>query len=504
MKPDLPSVKNAAWIKVYKPSGKYSSTAIALMLVFGLIGSAITGVAAYYGGGIILSLAKFLFEALPSIREGWDMGGFGGFLVIVANIFLFVTTLMAVISFPAFVGMLTGASVFISGKGGKCRNGAMYGWIGFLCGIVSYGIFALMTIKVEGTLHETSHLSALIDLPSDSIWMYLIIAQDVLLVTLGASIGAYSEFQKVKFCEKENEWYQEPIKENYSSGMAASLLLKALETGDPQYLVGVQSMPSDTKDTHIALELQKCACGQSDYHLSVVSHWQEVKANENGQTIIEDNKEEWFETMISPELGRQIVAKLFPAHSQSVQVTQLQVKPEPTPSPIPSDVIRSAEIHCHKCSTINSTTATMCQQCGTDLLPGTSKGDRLGGLVIALIFAVACVVGSFIIFTKTNISLWWALCPGLFALIALLGGLSAMFGPTPPHERYYQRAQRHLTLNPYQAVVDLTSAINHASSSDDEKKKYIEERTKVYGQIGLAEDVLTNTNERVGLSENRN
>ncbi len=509
MTQNLFSLVGATWNKPYKPSGKCPLKAIPFMLVAGILGSGVAGVVGYYGGVVPVFLEKLTISISTWI--GQYLGGCTGLVMIQYAIPVSFAVILA-ISYALFVGSFAGMMVAELGKVGKCRNVWVVGVIAFLCGITAYGAFVLMTTKVGGALHETSRMTQLIDLPGESPWMYFIVAIDAMVVIISSPYWAARRFYETPFCEKCKESYQDPIKVNYPFEIAP-FLKRVLETSDSQYLIDFQPLSSDTKDQRISLELQKCPCDQGDYRLSAILHWQEAKRKKDGQVEVKDKEKTWFATMISPDLGRQLREKLFSTPDQSTQIAPPQVKESsvptpaqeeqssPIPSAMPSKVLQSAEIHCHKCSTINSTTATMCQQCGIDLLPGTSKGDRLSGLVIALIFAVACVVGSFVIFSKTSISLWWALCPGLFALIALLGGLSAMFAPTPPHERYHQRAERHLTLNPYQAIVDLTSAINHASSSDDEKKKYIEERTKVYGQIGLAEDVLTNTNERVGLSE---
>jgi hypothetical protein len=167
------------------------------------------------------------------------------------------------------------------------------------------------------------------------------------------------------------------------------------------------------------------------------------------------------------------------------------VPEEPTlPIPVTTDMndLKPAEIQCHKCSTINPTTAIKCQYCGSDLLPGTSKVERLTALAVTILGTTAFTIGAIVLSSKPNVKFWLPLCSGILAISMLVSGISVLFAKKPPHQRYYERAKRHLKLNPHQAIADLTKASEFAPSK--EKGKYIMERTKLHEQLGMAGDIV--------------
>ncbi len=172
-------------------------------------------------------------------------------------------------------------------------------------------------------------------------------------------------------------------------------------------------------------------------------------------------------------------AELQPAATQAAPIP-VTVTPEPP---------QEAQIHCHKCKVVNASTESVCRQCGANLLPGTSFGERALSLGLGLVFAVVLGVVSITLFANTQASPWWSLCLGVLALSTFAAGFQTAFARNPTHKRYYQRAQRHLKLNTRQAMADLSNAIDCAPSND--KMKYIQELKKLQAEMGTAEEAAT-------------
>jgi len=364
MKPSLPSVIDTDWYEPYRHSGKCPLKTIPLMLGYGIVASGIAGVAGYYGGAIPVFLGKLIFGigAIIGNMKGGATGKIGYAYLIPVLIIVGLGLL-----FPLILGVISGSFIGSVGKTGKCRNAWLAGAIAGLCGIATYGIFAWMTMKFGGGLHETSHLTKLIDLPSDSVWMFLIMGVDALVV-IGSSMSiAVESISKTPFCEKCNEWYLDPIKGRYPAEIATGLF-ETLETSDPRNLPTYQSMSPNANDTYITVELQKCACQQSDYRLITSLHWQEAKQKKDGKAKVEDKI--WFATMISQSLGRQLRARLFPMSGQPANPDTPATAPLPTPMSEPvltkpsTDTIPVTNNKCPICDKEINADARLCNYCG--------------------------------------------------------------------------------------------------------------------------------------------
>ncbi len=144
-------------------------------------------------------------------------------------------------------------------------------------------------------------------------------------------------------------------------------------------------------------------------------------------------------------------------------------------------------IHCDKCKTVNPPDQPQCRNCHRNLLPGTGAGTRLFGLIFSLAVAALAVwviyrmvkglsmpdMGCF--FTSP---VFW----GLIAIIAPISGLVFALGKTPMHERYLDRAKRHLTLDRDQALADLNQALTLAPEKS--RVPILKERAKLLEAMG--------------------
>lgn len=115
-------------------------------------------------------------------------------------------------------------------------------------------------------------------------------------------------------------------------------------------------------------------------------------------------------------------------------------------------------IHCLNCKTQNSPDASVCQQCQSDLLPSEMNISRIIRLAFYSLFGIGLIVVGFRFF-KADIFIY-----GLYILGGLLifRGVWELFRVTPTYRRYEIRANRHVKLDPQQALDDLNMAISYA------------------------------------------
>ncbi len=156
-------------------------------------------------------------------------------------------------------------------------------------------------------------------------------------------------------------------------------------------------------------------------------------------------------------------------------------------------------IHCDKCKTVNPPDQPQCRNCHRNLLPGTGAGMRL--FVFLLSLAVTAF-GVWVLYRMikglsmpdlgcmfTSPVFW-----GLLVLVTPFSGLAYALGKTPMHERYLDRAKRHLTLDRDQALADL----NHALTIAPEKSRgpILRERAKLLEAMGQTTEA---TRDRIAL-----
>jgi ribosomal protein L40E len=150
-------------------------------------------------------------------------------------------------------------------------------------------------------------------------------------------------------------------------------------------------------------------------------------------------------------------------------------------------------IHCQKCKHENAPGAKKCSQCGANLLPGAGIGTRLGSFALLLFVAVISVVVAFLVFrwkpeigVKDLIYLGGLIGFGAFMIVV---GIYLLLRKVPLYERYENRAKRHVSLNPWQAVTDYGSAIN--SAPPGLAFDYLLKRSKLLQELGLTMEART-------------
>jgi len=171
-------------------------------------------------------------------------------------------------------------------------------------------------------------------------------------------------------------------------------------------------------------------------------------------------------------------------------------------------------IHCQKCNQQNVPEAQKCSQCGANLLPGAGIKERLGQLgclvlagilipVLALLIlprlAVGNILDNLILMGMTILSI---VAGGVFILL----GISMAVGKTPVYDRYKRRAERHVDLDPQQAIADYGVAIDLAPEAI--AFDLLSARARLYQKQGMIEEskadwrrALENVNHRIAVSK---
>ena len=144
-------------------------------------------------------------------------------------------------------------------------------------------------------------------------------------------------------------------------------------------------------------------------------------------------------------------------------------------------------IHCDKCETVNPPDQPQCRNCHRTLLPGTGAGTRL------FVFLLSLAVTAFGVWVLYRMikglsmpdlgcmftsPIFW----GLLVLVTPFSGLAYALGKTPMHDRYLERAKRHLTLDRDQALTDLNQAMTLAPEKS--RGPILKERAKLLEAMG--------------------
>jgi RNA polymerase subunit RPABC4/transcription elongation factor Spt4 len=139
-------------------------------------------------------------------------------------------------------------------------------------------------------------------------------------------------------------------------------------------------------------------------------------------------------------------------------------------------------VTCDRCKTVNPPTQKRCQNCQRDLLPGRSAWVRLGVLIVSLALGA---FGAFILVKMAQGAdlpdLGCAFTSPVYWVIFTIGvpllGLVYALQRTPAHEKFVDRAKRHLSIDPAQALADLSKALNLAP--EKQKTAILKERAKL-------------------------
>lgn len=158
-------------------------------------------------------------------------------------------------------------------------------------------------------------------------------------------------------------------------------------------------------------------------------------------------------------------------------------------------------IHCDKCKTVNPPEQRYCLTCHRDLLPGTSFLVRFLGFILMLGIAAFSVWILWKMYQAEDVPdlgcfvsspIWW----GLMAIVMPIAGLVFLFKRTPIHERYLDRAKRHLTLDQDQALADMNEALRLAP--DKARASILKERSKLLETLGQTKQALR---DRIAVAE---
>ena len=171
-------------------------------------------------------------------------------------------------------------------------------------------------------------------------------------------------------------------------------------------------------------------------------------------------------------------------------------------------------IHCQKCNQQNAPEAEKCIQCGTNLLPGADIKERLGQLgcfvvagilipILALIILPRLAVGNIL----DNLILMGITVLSFFAgIVFILLGISMAVGKTPVYDKYKRRAERHVELDPQQAISDYGNAIKLAPEAI--AFDLLSARARLYHKLGMIEEeksdwrqALENIDHRIAASK---
>ncbi len=154
-------------------------------------------------------------------------------------------------------------------------------------------------------------------------------------------------------------------------------------------------------------------------------------------------------------------------------------------------IAQKANIHCPRCKTVNPPTAWRCQNCDANLLPAESFAERV---VMFIVFLAGAAILLYL-FYRFNIqgpgtAPDFVLCnPGALVgggILSFIMAFVRLLRVTPAYVKYQNRAERHLNLNAWQSLDDLSHAMDLAS--EKEQGNLIKQRAKVYEKLGLTDE----------------
>lgn len=320
-KPDLPEIAQSVKERAYKPSGKYTTRSLVLMIGLGVFGGALIGAMGHYVGLLLPLLAGLVFLLYFSLGGCLSGCGYGGCASLGALLSGIVIAGGIGLVYPAIVGAIIGYVTWSLAKWGKCRNSGWAGRAGFLNSVIGYGIFALIAILTSGMMHTTSGLETVFKPAGTEWWLYVLFALDALIFIGFAILISYNQVESTPFCEDCEEWYGDWKQATFSPRLAESLM-QMLDSGQLNDLESNITQMADTEYPHLVLKMRKCpSCTTSDFQLEASIFWQEEKT-ENGKTKTEQKSDTWFTTMVLATLGFQLEELLFKTEQSSSDVNK--------------------------------------------------------------------------------------------------------------------------------------------------------------------------------------
>jgi hypothetical protein len=165
-------------------------------------------------------------------------------------------------------------------------------------------------------------------------------------------------------------------------------------------------------------------------------------------------------------------------HPTPVKTTSIPTQAEP-------------KIHCPKCKSENPPNTDRCKNCDAKLLPAEGVGQRLTYLVGGILGAIVLGYLFYLFYVQNpgsapDIVLCNPGALGLGALVVFITGFIQALRKTPVYLKYENRAKRHISLNPWQALSDLNQAMEIAPAK--EQGGLLKQRANLYEKIGLTEE----------------
>jgi hypothetical protein len=166
-------------------------------------------------------------------------------------------------------------------------------------------------------------------------------------------------------------------------------------------------------------------------------------------------------------------------------------------------------IHCHKCKTVNPPSAEKCSKCGKDLLPGSSFSERVTGFGCMIVLAAISIPGMYFcsrsaiaIGEGTGRSIALLILGPVMAVIFLIIALVIAFRKVALFERYQNRAERHIKLDPQQAIQDYSQAFaNLPRKTSDLGFQLKNKQAEVFTQLGMINEAQANYQQALAIIE---
>ncbi|OGN91427.1 MAG: hypothetical protein A2Y88_05560 [Chloroflexi bacterium RBG_13_48_10] len=172
------------------------------------------------------------------------------------------------------------------------------------------------------------------------------------------------------------------------------------------------------------------------------------------------------------------IIETTPEHTTPVKTTSIPTQAAP-------------KIHCPKCKSENPPNTDRCRNCDAKLLPAEGVGQRLAYFIAGILGAFVLGFLFYLFYIQNpgsapDIAICDPIPLGLGALVVFFTGFIQALRKTPVYTKYENRAKRHISLNPWQALSDLNQAMEIAPAK--EQGGLLKQRANIYEKIGLTEE----------------
>lgn len=325
-KPSLPRVPKAVKRMAYRPAGEWERGTLPRMFARSLGAAAILGIIAQFLGlGIPLLLPLwFRLGDWVAYHAAGALSSCGLFVFGMIGVVIFFGVAMALgagyIVFPVALGGVIGKHVADLAVKNKNRSLVWVSLLGFVSGLVSYGVCLGLRAIILGSL-DSSYSVMIFETPLVARWMaeplllgpgrtstglenhiysqivfYSLLLLDALLVLGAAVLTPYGEIRKRPFCNRCNEWYTQWAKRDTTLEVLPGLL-HAVETGATAAIADIPPVEGLPKAT---ITLERCpSCQDSKNQLTITVQWQEGPSGP-------PRTKQWLRVLVPAALGQQL------------------------------------------------------------------------------------------------------------------------------------------------------------------------------------------------------